>query len=83
MVRGGRVGEIKEIFSKVTGSSKGSLCKSHGFVFCLLFFFGGGPLCAKYRKHRRQPDPGTGRRKVRGCPFLLCSLPYLIIYETR
>lgn len=45
MVRGGRVGEIKEIFSKVTGSSKGSLCKSHGFVFCLLFFFWGGGHC--------------------------------------
>lgn len=48
MLRGGTVGEIKEIYSKVKGSSPRELCQEpwfRGLFVCLLVWGGGGTVC--------------------------------------
>lgn len=59
MLRGGRVGEMKDMYSKVTGVRKGAL-KEPRFRGVFFFFAVGGRGCHS-AKYRRQPDQGLGR----------------------
>ena len=80
MLRGGRVGEIKEIYSKVKGSSPRELCQEpwfRGLFVCLLVL--GGGHCVLNIESIGGSQIRDREEEGEGLPFPVV-LSYLTIY---